>query len=1755
MKAKITLSGLLMIVFSMTMVGQTSSSATYSSGNIKSDRSFGNAAQSSSCPGTLIVSIPAGAIITSVDVTYAYEALPGSYRAFQVSQLRCISPGGINEATLATNTNYTAGIQTYTRTGLTIANGVSAGGDITFQLHAGVTYGSQVGCSEQYQRVNNNTWTVTVHYLNPSYPSAPTNPNPATEASNVSVNIQNITWTFGANSNFYDVYFGTTNPPSTKVVNNQPIGGTNGSYSCGTLNPGTKFYWQVVVRNNFQIEVAGPDWNFSTECAPTGTPININFDDLVVPSSGSGNPPPNILPLCWTMQYQCSLGYAAQGVYSTQYAYTQPNCWIFSNEGDGSAYNIMIMPEMAASLSTLQLSFIARTLNSVSTLSIGTMADKNSPATFTQLSTITANTLFQQFDIPFAAYTGTDKFMAVKFTSPGPNNYSYIYLDNVFICEIPTCPRPRDLVPVELLGTSAEVSWLETGSASQWNLEVVPAGTVPTGNSVSINSNPYTITGLQPATNYDFYIQSDCGNGSLSYWSNKGTFKTACTDFVPPFTENFDASTNLPACWSVFKTLGSSSTIQSYGGYSLPNCFAMTLSSTSATVILVSPPIDGPTGDLSEIKLNFFSKRTSFEDNFIVGTMTNPLDPETFTPFKTIMPTTSWAEYEVWFNTYTGTNKYIGFKMGNLSNTATINLDNITFGVLPYCVNPIDLSVNEIHETNARLHWTESREAIQWEIEVGPSGFIPGTNAYTQTYIYDLVEQDYSFVMTGLLPQTFYDVYIRAHCGNGDVSLWSPKAQFMSQPESFGTLPLIETFEPGFTWTYNPPTNNTNWTLFSTLFHSTPNCARNQYGLTNKNVLLISRRIDLSAKTNAFLSFWHIAKTDGDRDHCYVEISTDGGANYDQLPVSTYIGLGKYYQPTQNLPEGPSFDEDSYTEWGTGSETPTNTWWKNENFDLSAYAGSNNVVIRFRLVTDNSTNKYGWLLDDISIKAYNGVGSEMNPLSFEVELQSGETTTETLTVTNTGDFPLVYTASVQNFTDGITTLVSQDFEAGLPADWTFINGAQSSSNSWWHWAEAGVAQYNLNGTDYMLAGRVYPDICDEQMISPIFDGTNQSNVFVTFDHVYVKASSTSSPDYAELSVWDGSAWHSLLYLKTSNVGSWGAPVTYSIDITQYANPQMKIKFYYAGTNTSKWGIDNFSITASDIPLNWLTLNTKPTIRGLLQGGESQALEVGFEARPSFPENVWHSEIQIVSNDPANSPVVIPVSMTIGCGQPWNFTQTGLVHNISIPQGIVPEIEGEPLQNNDWIGVFFLNENNQETCGGVLRWNGNGGLVINAYGDDPTTQEKDGFAAGEAFNWRMKRCGDAVVYSALAEYDQSMPNTSYFADFGLSKLINLKTPVSQHFTFDQGWNSLSGYIIPQDLSVENMFEPIENNLIILRNLTSLYWPSENINTIGNWDYTIGYVLKVNAETDFDIHGLNYSDGNITVTSGWQYLPVLSLCPVEISSMFSNNLGNIIIIQEIIGNRVFWPQMQIYTLTTLEPGKAYKMKTMNGFNVSFPACPAKGNSMIIPEKNEETIPWGTLNLTPVSQLVVFLPEALNNLDNGDKIGAFDKNGNIRGYCEISDKNQPQSLVLVGDDNTADEKNGFYNNESVSYRIFSTASNEEVGVEAVYSNILENITGTFIPESFAAVSELKISNTGIGETSDCRIQIFPNPASDVLNITGFSNKTEIRILNVFGEEIQFTELTESAQIDVSQLAKGTYIVKFSQNQGSAFKKLIIR
>ncbi len=88
------------------------------------------------------------------------------------------------------------------------------------------------------------------------------NADPTNGSLNIPLN-QVITWEFASNTETYDLFFDTVNPPVNQVVTDGTVTG-QGTYEPPTLDLGTTYFWKVVSKNSFSIRDTEDSFTFQT---------------------------------------------------------------------------------------------------------------------------------------------------------------------------------------------------------------------------------------------------------------------------------------------------------------------------------------------------------------------------------------------------------------------------------------------------------------------------------------------------------------------------------------------------------------------------------------------------------------------------------------------------------------------------------------------------------------------------------------------------------------------------------------------------------------------------------------------------------------------------------------------------------------------------------------------------------------------------------------------------------------------------------------------------------------------------------------------------------------------------------------------------------------------------------------------------------------------------------------------------------------------------------------------------------------------------------------------------------------------------------------------------------------------------------------------------------------------------------------------------------------------------------------------------
>lgn len=118
------------------------------------------------------------------------------------------------------------------------------------------------------------------------------------------------------------------------------------------------------------------------------------------------------------------------------------------------------------------------------------------------------------------------------------------------------CSTPSVVTLSGISSNSVTVDWTENGTATEWEVVVVPAGSgVPTGNGTSTMVRPYVASNLNSSSNYEVYVRAVCGPNFYSDWTSVVTFATSCAPFAAPYgsatgTPGNNFTTFPGVCWT-----------------------------------------------------------------------------------------------------------------------------------------------------------------------------------------------------------------------------------------------------------------------------------------------------------------------------------------------------------------------------------------------------------------------------------------------------------------------------------------------------------------------------------------------------------------------------------------------------------------------------------------------------------------------------------------------------------------------------------------------------------------------------------------------------------------------------------------------------------------------------------------------------------------------------------------------------------------------------------------------------------------------------------------------------------------------------------------------------------------------------------------------------------------------------------------------------------------------------------------------------
>ncbi|MEX2484828.1 MAG: GEVED domain-containing protein, partial [Brumimicrobium sp.] len=214
---------------------------------------------------------------------------------------------------------------------------------------------------------------------------------------------------------------------------------------------------------------------------------------------------------------------------------------------------------------------------------------------------------------------------------------------------------------------------------------------------------------------------------------------------------------------------------------------------------------------------------------------------------------------------------------------------------------PSDLVVINIVSDGGQVSWNANGNETEWNVEWGLPGFSPGTgNEIGSSVVTDTFD-----IITGLNPNTEYDIYVSANCGVGSVTGDWGAVSFITDC-GIEVTPFYENFD-GSNWVSGTGFNNTGdaispcWTrsagtfFFGTRTGTTSNAAtgplddftgggnyiytEGSVGTNGDLATITTPEIDLTYLTDPYLTFYY-HMYGADITSLEVEVTNDGGITW-----------------------------------------------------------------------------------------------------------------------------------------------------------------------------------------------------------------------------------------------------------------------------------------------------------------------------------------------------------------------------------------------------------------------------------------------------------------------------------------------------------------------------------------------------------------------------------------------------------------------------------------------------------------------------------------------------------------------------------------------------------------------------------------------------------------------------------------------------------------------------------------------------------
>ena len=393
-----------------------------------------------------------------------------------------------------------------------------------------------------------------------------------------------------------------------------------------------------------------------------------------------------------------------------------------------------------------------------------------------------------------------------EYSTYGPYSASFLPKMSIDFSEgvAPACSTPKNFIAIDSLTTttSVKLEWTPVSPETNWVVRYRQQG-AEEWIVVPVAQTSLLLEGLSPSTVYEAQVATQCDPAdptAIGDYSRSISFGTLCEiysiaekgDFIEGFESYQGVAYNVqgvvPVCWETggTSTYAAPHVVESgtYAYVHEGNNALNFCASSSRYAYAVLPQF---ADSLKDLQISFWAKM----ENATNGTLyLGYVDStSTFHELITYSSSTSMTYYESNLNTIPEEALLLAFVWENAgSSYYSCCIDDIKVSYIPSCIKPENVAAIDSLTTPTSV-------TLTWEAQGAESAWSVLYKKASDSIWNNVVADNDTILLEGLIPSSYYDVRVAAICGVADTSDYSVPAKFVTGCAIISEFPVSENFD------------------------------------------------------------------------------------------------------------------------------------------------------------------------------------------------------------------------------------------------------------------------------------------------------------------------------------------------------------------------------------------------------------------------------------------------------------------------------------------------------------------------------------------------------------------------------------------------------------------------------------------------------------------------------------------------------------------------------------------------------------------------------------------------------------------------------------------------------------------------------------------------------------------------------------------------------------------------------------------------